>query len=150
MLLERVHAPSGPVAVVGIGINVDQQREELPVPTATSLALAGAAVERADLFAAVLGSLAEQLGRLAADPEAMLADYRAACSTLGAEVSVALPAGEDLGGPRHRRGRRRPAGGRRDRGRSRGRGPRPSRREPAGRPGDGPGDGTGDSRPASG
>lgn len=98
VLLERVMAPAGPVAVIGIGINVHQTRTELPVPTATSLDLAGAHVDRTDVFGAVLDELGLALDRLAADPDAVLAQYRKACTTLGRDVEVSLPDGSVLSG----------------------------------------------------
>jgi BirA family biotin operon repressor/biotin-[acetyl-CoA-carboxylase] ligase len=87
-----------PLAVLGIGLNVAQTAEELPVPTATSLQLAGAPVDRTALFGAVLAALGEVLDRLSADPEAVLADYRQQCGTLGVEVAVQLPDGSTLRG----------------------------------------------------
>ena len=55
ILLERVEAPGGPLAVVGVGLNVSTTAEELPVPAATSLVLAGAGdVDRSALLAALL------------------------------------------------------------------------------------------------
>jgi len=92
ILLERVTGPDGrPLAVIGIGINVGMTLEQLPVPTATSLAVAGAEVARTDLFGAVARALAITLDELAADPQEVLARYRAACSTVGRRVEVQLP-----------------------------------------------------------
>jgi BirA family biotin operon repressor/biotin-[acetyl-CoA-carboxylase] ligase len=80
--------------VIGIGINVAMTREQLPVPTATSLAIAGSDVDRTTVFGAVADALATTLAELAADPQAVLARYRTACSTVGRDVEVHLPDGE--------------------------------------------------------
>ena len=96
ILLERVANPADPdrpLAVIGIGINVGMTREQLPVPTATSLAIAGARVGRTEVFAAVVASLSHVLARLAEDPEAVLDQYRGACTTIGRRVEVHLPDG---------------------------------------------------------
>lgn len=101
ILLERVPGPPGsprPLAVIGIGINVGMTREQLPVPTATSLAIAGAAVDRTTVLGEVARALATTLDELAADPRAVLARYRAACSTVGRQVEVHLPDGTVLAG----------------------------------------------------
>ncbi|MGC4109000.1 MAG: biotin--[acetyl-CoA-carboxylase] ligase [Nocardioides sp.] len=100
ILVERVAGRSDgkdvPLAVVGIGLNVDQAREELPVPTATSLALEGVAWGRAELLGAVLGELRTRLRTAAAAPAALVADYRSHCGTLGQDVRVDLPGGQEL------------------------------------------------------
>jgi BirA family biotin operon repressor/biotin-[acetyl-CoA-carboxylase] ligase len=96
ILLERVANPSDrdrPLAVIGIGINVGMTREQLPVPTATSLAIAGARAGRTEVFGAVVASLSHVLSRLAEDPEAVLDQYRGACTTIGRRVEVHLPDG---------------------------------------------------------
>lgn len=96
ILLERVADPGDrdrPLAVIGIGINVGMTREQLPVPTATSLAVAGARVGRTEVFAAVVASLSKVLAHLAEDPQAVLEQYRGACTTIGRHVEVHLPDG---------------------------------------------------------
>lgn len=84
--------PTSPAVVLGIGLNIGQSEDELPVPTATSLALAGAAVRDRDTVArAVLRALAERhrsWREAGGDPASVLADYRAASATLGAQVRV--------------------------------------------------------------
>lgn len=90
-------SPADSAVVLGIGINVSQAAHELPVPTATSLLLAGAAVTERDTVArAVLRALHERYRawRVAGgDPvgAGLLADYRGACVTLGAQVRVEQP-----------------------------------------------------------
>jgi BirA family biotin operon repressor/biotin-[acetyl-CoA-carboxylase] ligase len=98
LLAERA---SGAV-VVGIGLNVTSTAAELPGPDATSVALAGSTPpDRSALLVAVLGRLAQRLaawdvppgpGRTTADHE-LRAAYLAACSTLGRQVRVSMPAG---------------------------------------------------------
>lgn len=99
ILLERVQGADGrPLAVIGIGINVGLAVEDLPVPTATSLAIAGSGVDRTEVFAAVVPALATLLGALRAEPGAVLERYRSECDTIGREVVVSLPDGEQLTG----------------------------------------------------
>ncbi len=99
ILLERVQDVDGrPLAVIGIGINVGLTAADLPVPTATSLALAGSEVDRTAVFAEVVPALATLLGALQSDPAAVLERYRSECDTLGREVTVSLPDGEQLTG----------------------------------------------------
>jgi BirA family biotin operon repressor/biotin-[acetyl-CoA-carboxylase] ligase len=86
-----------PALVVGIGVNVDLREDELPVPHATSLALAGASnLDRTKLAAALLDALDRRERQWREDREAMMADYRATCLTLGTRVRVELPGGGEL------------------------------------------------------
>jgi BirA family biotin operon repressor/biotin-[acetyl-CoA-carboxylase] ligase len=95
---------SGEAVVVGIGLNVSTTRDELPVPTATSLELCGAsAVDRSALLTTILTHLdarAAQWSDVGGDAEAcgLAADYRAACATLGRQVSVTTTAGTAVTG----------------------------------------------------
>jgi BirA family biotin operon repressor/biotin-[acetyl-CoA-carboxylase] ligase len=100
ILLERVQPdPAGrPLAVIGIGINVGLAAEDLPVPTATSLAIAGSAVDRTDVFAAVVPALATLLDALQVEPTAVLERYRSECDTIGRDVAAHLPDGEVVTG----------------------------------------------------
>ena len=101
ILVERIDAPSGPMAVVGIGINVSGAPD---ISGASSLARAGADdVNRVSVLAAVLTALANRFlawHAEAGDAEAsgLIAAYRAVSATLGAEVRVDLPGGELLTG----------------------------------------------------
>ncbi|NPD05502.1 biotin--[acetyl-CoA-carboxylase] ligase [Nocardioides sp. zg-1308] len=91
ILVERIEAERGPMAVVGVGINVDQTLDELPVALATSVALeTGEPVERTGLLGQVLGSLHGLLGLLD-DTEALRRAYADVCVTLGRTVDVHLP-----------------------------------------------------------
>lgn len=102
ILVERVETPTGPAAVVGIGINVAMTADELPVPEATSLAIEGETPDRTDLLGSVLDNLWDDYveWRDGGDEAAarLAASYGAACSTIGRDVSVALPGGAQLVG----------------------------------------------------
>ena len=103
LLVERVETPDGPAAVLGVGINVTTTAAELPVPGAASLEGVGwRAPDRTQLLVQVLGVLGTRLhGWIEAggDPQAGLsADYQARCVTLGRQVRVQLPAGDELVG----------------------------------------------------
>lgn len=78
-------------AVVGIGINCSQRQEDFPEELrqiACSLAMTtGKAVDRAKLAAAMIGSL-ERMSRNLGSPEAIMAQYRRDCITIGREITV--------------------------------------------------------------
>lgn len=98
---------TGDAVVLGAGVNLSLTEDELPVPTATSLALSGASLEGDALADAVLSGYLAALRdlytdfvRLGADVDAsgtmqLVSDY---CTTLGQEVRVQLPGGDDLVG----------------------------------------------------
>ncbi len=96
----------GDVVVVGVGLNVATPYDALPVsPTglpATSLLVEGAEVGREALLAEILRCLERWYLAFRADPDpagsGLLAEYRAACATLGRQVRVELPAGRVLAG----------------------------------------------------
>jgi BirA family biotin operon repressor/biotin-[acetyl-CoA-carboxylase] ligase len=99
--------PGGDAVIVGTGVNLTLSEEELPVPTATSLALSGVATDGDDLVDLVLSryleTLAELVGRLASadGDEAASGVHRVVsewCRTLGRDVRVSLPGGDDLFG----------------------------------------------------
>jgi BirA family transcriptional regulator, biotin operon repressor / biotin---[acetyl-CoA-carboxylase] ligase len=104
ILVERVETgPYPPAAVIGIGLNVSMTAAELPVETATSLVLERArTTDRSVLARAILRTLEGLLGdwqRSGGDPEGgLLAAYAGACSTIGRNVSVALPGGAEVAG----------------------------------------------------
>lgn len=86
-------------AVIGIGINVSQSADELPIAGATSLELEGVRLDRAGLLVDVLTTLyaaVEDLRRTGAT--STIEEYRRLCATLGRDVVVALPSGEQLAG----------------------------------------------------
>jgi BirA family biotin operon repressor/biotin-[acetyl-CoA-carboxylase] ligase len=82
--------------VVGVGLNVSTRQPELPVETATSLLLEGhRELDRAELLVAFLGRFdglytAWQAHGGDAGSSGLATGYRAACATLGSEVSVEL------------------------------------------------------------
>ena len=92
LLLETViDAEQVAAAIIGVGINVNWAVAEMPpeiAGSATSLAeLAGRRVDRAALLAALLDRLDVELAAIEAG-ESPLDRYRAACRTLGSEVTV--------------------------------------------------------------
>ncbi len=100
ILVERVDRPAGAVAVVGIGLNVSSLRAELPVGSATSLELAGAGpVDRSVLLRTVLASFSTLYDAWVVDAgRGLRPSYLRACSTIGRQVRVDLPAGAPLQG----------------------------------------------------
>lgn len=122
ILVDVVSLDPHPVVVLGVGLNVDLREPELPVPHATSLALelhrggqatpptedviggrpeAPAPLRRQDVLVSVAAELATELSRwraLGGAAQAFLPRYRRASSTIGREVTVALPGGEVLTG----------------------------------------------------
>ncbi|MGH3767419.1 MAG: biotin--[acetyl-CoA-carboxylase] ligase [Pseudonocardiaceae bacterium] len=90
--------PVDPAVVVGIGLNVTLRPDELPVPGATSLAIEQAScTDRDPLLRALLRTLDTELRQwvqYGGDPvtSCLREAYRQRCVTLGAQVSVELPA----------------------------------------------------------
>lgn len=82
--------------VIGVGLNVTTSQAELPVETATSLLLEGhRELDRAELLVGFLSRLdglytAWQAHGGDAGSSGLAGGYRAACATLGADVSVDL------------------------------------------------------------
>jgi len=97
-------SPDGDCVVIGVGLNVATGERELPVSPAglpaTSLLVEGADVEREAVLAAILRALEHWYLAFGADPDpvrsGLLAQYRADCATLGRQVRVELPAGQEL------------------------------------------------------
>lgn len=85
-----------PAVVIGLGLNTSLRQAELPVPHATSLELEGIPYERTQLAATVLKALHHRLQQWETNDPAMLEDYRAVCATIGTEVRVILPGGQEL------------------------------------------------------
>ena len=103
ILVERIERADEPVAVVGVGLNVSASAEELPVPTATSLTLEQAStLDRSVILRELLRSfeaLFVQWNAELGDPErGLLASYVRRCATLGRQVRVELPTGEQVHG----------------------------------------------------
>ncbi len=100
---------SGEAIVVGTGINVFQGRDELPVPAATSLLLAAPGAVGADVRERLLVAVLAQLSRWYrawlgqshpgdADDCGLREEYLRRCATVGREVTVMLPGGQELTG----------------------------------------------------
>ena len=98
---------TGDAVVLGIGLNVTTRADELPPTTglpATSLLLAGArSTDRDPLLRALLRGLAQWYAgwrEAGGDAEmcGLLGAYRRGCATLGRQVRVQLPGGEELAG----------------------------------------------------
>jgi BirA family biotin operon repressor/biotin-[acetyl-CoA-carboxylase] ligase len=97
----------GDAVVLGIGLNVTTRAEELPATTglpATSLQVAGAkATDRDPLLRSLLRGVAQWYSgwrEAGGDAEmcGLLAAYQRGCSTIGREVRVQLPNGQEIAG----------------------------------------------------
>lgn len=103
ILVERHTSVGSEVVVIGCGLDLDwrgvDRRGEADGWTSLAESL-GAGVDRGAVLAALLDALDAELTALAAaaDPRPILERYRAACSTIGREVDVALPGGARLTG----------------------------------------------------
>jgi BirA family transcriptional regulator, biotin operon repressor / biotin---[acetyl-CoA-carboxylase] ligase len=98
VLSERLEQSGTSYAVVGVGLNVTTTEAELPVGTASSLVLAGVEhPDRQSLLVAILRALAARVRSWEAGDDPV-ADYRAACTTLGRTVRVELPMAEPITG----------------------------------------------------
>lgn len=97
ILSERVEHPDGARAVVGIGINVGMDEADLPVPNATSLRLAGLPEDRDHVVTEVLAQF-EKLYLSWQDGYDVRADYRRACSSIGAELRIIVDRDETVEG----------------------------------------------------
>lgn len=80
--------------IIGIGINLTQTAEQLPVEQATSLAIAG--IGDPPTVHALSDAIISELDLIISSweddgPEALLAEYRAVCSSLHREVNVTDP-----------------------------------------------------------
>jgi BirA family biotin operon repressor/biotin-[acetyl-CoA-carboxylase] ligase len=98
ILAEATSGSDGTAVVLGIGLNVAGAPDDLPAGATSLRAEGAAAVERATVLIAVLSRLADREAAWRAaggDPDVhrLRADYREACSSLGAEVRVELPGG---------------------------------------------------------
>jgi BirA family biotin operon repressor/biotin-[acetyl-CoA-carboxylase] ligase len=103
ILAEAVATPETGI-VLGIGLNTTLREPELPRPDATSLALAGAAcTDRDPLLRALLRALATWYTRWReaggdAGASGLREAYSFHCTTLGRDVLVHLPGGDELRG----------------------------------------------------
>jgi BirA family biotin operon repressor/biotin-[acetyl-CoA-carboxylase] ligase len=99
--------PTADAVVIGAGVNLSLGADELPVPTATSLMLAGVHAVGEELVDVILSDYLTTLEELVTAFLRVGADAGASgildlvcewCSTLGQEVRVHLPGGDDLVG----------------------------------------------------
>jgi BirA family biotin operon repressor/biotin-[acetyl-CoA-carboxylase] ligase len=99
--------PSADAVIIGAGVNLTLDAGELPVPTATSLALAGVRTGGDELVDLVLSGYLRALGELVdrfvaggarAGGSGIQQLVSTWCVTLGHEVRVQLPGGDDLVG----------------------------------------------------
>ena len=93
ILVEGVSAASG-AAVVGIGVNVERPPQEFDL-AGSWVGESGIHPDRSSLLAGLLVSLH---ARVRQRWDAALADYRGLCSSIGADVHVMLPGGEEFAG----------------------------------------------------
>lgn len=95
VLIERVGAHGGPVALIGIGINVTQAAfPDALASTATSLRIEGAEVDRLDLLAALLAAVDASLRQ---PTESLVERYQRHDALRGAFARFATPGGEVAG-----------------------------------------------------
>lgn len=88
----------GSRAIVGIGINVAWPRASLPTPESTSVQAEGGRVDRAELLAHLLVDLESWIGMWRRAPGDVVESYRAACISVGRDVTVRLPDGSTIVG----------------------------------------------------
>ena len=93
ILIEGVGAEPG-AAVVGIGLNVERP----PLEFAQAGSWVGESGIRPDRSSLLAGLLASLYARIHQPWDAALADYRGLCSSIGADVHVVLPGGEEFAG----------------------------------------------------
>jgi BirA family biotin operon repressor/biotin-[acetyl-CoA-carboxylase] ligase len=103
ILVQREHLGDRDVLLAGIGLNVDHrgqptESDRTCLATLGHDAAADDGSEREGLLVAVLLELDVQLGRLHADPAALLADYRRLSDTIGRHVDVELHGGRRRSG----------------------------------------------------
>lgn len=101
ILVERHELAGAPVVLVGCGLDLDWRGVQREGDAAgwTSLAESlGRSVDRGEVLGALLAGLERTLDTLERDPFALLAEYRDACATIGREVRVLLPGGEQRSG----------------------------------------------------
>jgi BirA family transcriptional regulator, biotin operon repressor / biotin---[acetyl-CoA-carboxylase] ligase len=102
ILVERhTLGPGTEVLLVGVGCNLDWRGVERPDDEIgwTSVAeQTGTPVDRGDVLADLLRGLAIWLRSVPTDPLRLLLAYRDACATIGREVRVSFPDGEQLTG----------------------------------------------------
>lgn len=95
-ILAEVASPKA-VIVVGIGLNVTWDRKAADQPHATSLRDLGVASPDRDALARrLLVELGARIAQWRAGADALASDYREHSATLGSQVKVVLPGGDDM------------------------------------------------------
>jgi BirA family transcriptional regulator, biotin operon repressor / biotin---[acetyl-CoA-carboxylase] ligase len=85
--------------VVGIGLNTTLRGEEVGEPGVISLADLGVAdPDRTRLAGELLERLGDRIAGWRAGDDALRADYRASCTTIGSSVRAILPGGREIVG----------------------------------------------------
>jgi BirA family biotin operon repressor/biotin-[acetyl-CoA-carboxylase] ligase len=99
--------PGGRAVVMGAGLNLAIPETDLPTPSSTSLALNGAALTGSALADAALSGYLRQFSSLYGDflrfgadaySSGVLEQLDELCSTLGQQVKVSLPGGDEFRG----------------------------------------------------
>ena len=94
ILSEADLGAQSPRVVIGIGVNVAWRAEDLPVDTATSLNLEGIDIDFDEFTIDLLCALSVRVGQWRDNDPQLLADYRAACSTIGRRVRLQRQGGD--------------------------------------------------------
>ncbi|MDE0573609.1 biotin--[acetyl-CoA-carboxylase] ligase [Demequina sp. B12] len=100
-MVPRSGVDDEPAIVAGIGVNVSQSSAELPVPHAASLATLGATrLDRVALFRSLVAHLHDAVAMWEADADLprVHAAVESVCASVGWDVTVAMPGGEDVKG----------------------------------------------------
>jgi BirA family transcriptional regulator, biotin operon repressor / biotin---[acetyl-CoA-carboxylase] ligase len=102
ILVERHGLAAGAeVLLIGVGCNLDWRGLDRPDDEIAWTSVAeqtGAPVDRGEVLADLLRGLATWLRSVPTDPLRLLVAYRDACATIGREVRVSFPDGEQLVG----------------------------------------------------
>lgn len=101
VLVERHEVAGAHVLLVGMGINTDWRgvaRTGEQVEWTSVAEVSGRDVDRADLLVDLLRGLVTWLRSLSGDPLRLLVTYRDACDSIGRDVRVSFPDGDQLTG----------------------------------------------------
>lgn len=99
ILTERVDTNQGVAVITGVGLNVDMATEQLPTANATSLRLLNCSTDRQALLVELLSRLQHRFAQWSEGLWDQLSEsYSSASSTIGREVSVAVPARDRVTG----------------------------------------------------
>lgn len=101
ILVDRHAIGDGEVLVIGIGVDLDWRGVDRGGEEAAWMSVAeatGRDVDRGDVLADLLRGLSVWLRSATTDPTRMLLAYRDNCATIGRDVAVTFPDGEQLTG----------------------------------------------------